>query len=580
MNMKRESDIEDIILKHALLNALRHGGKARTDAVVKKLLAEKPELRKNVKEIIPLVKEIVKRVNQKSLSEIEGIIRQRWPDELEAKKETGKKKELPPLPEAEEGRVVTRFAPNPDFVLHLGSARPAILSYAYARKYKGRFILRFEDTDPKTKPPVLEAYELIREDLRWLNISWDAEYIQSQRMEIYYQHAQELIKRGYAYVCTHTPEEIRRMRREGIADPCSNHPPEIHLEKWEKMMKGEYGEGEAVLRIKTDPKHPDPSVRDWIAFRIIDTEKYPHPLVGSKYVVWPTYNFACAIDDHLLGVTHILRAKEHQTNTVKQSYIYKYLGWEEPVAIHFGRVGLEGTILSKSKIRAGIERGLYKGWDDPRLGTLRALRRRGILPQAIWDLILEIGVKPSSARISIENLHSMNRKYLEHIANRYMFVPEPVEIKLKWQGDTLKARIPYHPSYPERGHRTIVLSKTGGSFKIFVPRRDLDRMLRVRETRLLGLATIKPLKFPEFEVIDVSHEVRKGQFVVQWVPVDENVKVKVIKAEKSDVVEILGLGEKSLEKLNVDARAQFFRFGFVRLDSIGEEGHVFYYTHS
>ena len=345
-------------------------------------------------------------------------------------------------------------------------------------------------------------------------------------------------------------------------------------------MKGEYGEGEAVLRIKTDPKHPDPSVRDWIAFRIIDTEKYPHPLVGSKYVVWPTYNFACAIDDHLLGVTHILRAKEHQTNTVKQSYIYKYLGWEEPVAIHFGRVGLEGTILSKSKIRAGIERGLYKGWDDPRLGTLRALRRRGILPQAIWDLILEIGVKPSSARISIENLHSMNRKYLEHIANRYMFVPGPVEIKLKWKGDTLKARIPYHPSYPERGYRTIVLSKTGGSFKIFVPRRDLDRMLRERETRLLGLATIKPLKFPEFEVVDVSHEVRKGQFVVQWVPVDENVKVKVIKAEKSDVVEILGLGEKSLEKLNVDARAQFFRFGFVRLDSIGEEGHVFYYTHS
>ena len=580
MNMKGESDIEDIILKHTLLNALRHGGKARTDAVVKKLLAEKPELRKNVKEIIPLVKEIVKRVNQKSLSEIEGIIRQRWPDELEAKKETEKKKELPPLPEAEEGRVVTRFAPNPDFVLHLGSARPAILSYAYARKYRGRFILRFEDTDPKTKPPVVEAYELIREDLRWLNISWDAEYIQSQRMEIYYQHAQELIKRGYAYVCTHTPEEIRRMRWEGLVDPCSNHPPEIHLEKWEKMMKGEYREGEAVLRIKTDPKHPDPSVRDWIAFRIIDTEKYPHPLVGSKYVVWPTYNFACAIDDHLLGVTHILRAKEHQTNTVKQSYIYKYFGWEEPVAIHFGRVGLEGTILSKSKIRAGIERGLYKGWDDPRLGTLRALRRRGILPQAIWDLILEIGVKPSSARISIENLHSMNRKYLEHIANRYMFVQEPVEIKLKWQGNTLKARIPYHPSYPERGHRTIVLSKTGGSFKIFVPRRDLDRMLRERETRLLGLATIKPLKFPEFEVIDVSHEVRKGQFVVQWVPVDENVKVKVIKAEKSDVVEILGLGEKSLEELNVDARAQFFRFGFVRLDSIGEEGYVFYYTHS
>ncbi|MCC5999229.1 MAG: glutamate--tRNA ligase, partial [Thermofilum sp.] len=449
-----EIDVRKVALKHALANAVKFGGKARLDAVTSKIFAEIPELRRNAKEVVDIVGQVVDEVNSMDKDQQARLLAEIWPEALTAEKRVEVKR-LPPLPGADElgGRVVTRFAPNPDFVLHLGSARPAILNYYYAKKmYSGKFILRFEDTDPKTKRPLKEAYDLIREDLKWLNVLWDEEYIQSQRMEIYYGVAEELIRRGKAYVCTHSQEEIKKFRDQGIPDPCSQLPVEEHMERWEKMLSGEYPEGAAVLRIKTDPAHPNPSVRDWIAFRVLDTEKSPHPLVGSKYIVWPTYNFACAVDDHMLGVTHVLRGEEHAVNTLKQNYIYEHMGWKPPISIHFGRMNLEGMILSKSVIKRGLDKKLYASYDDIRLGTLAALRRRGILPEAIWDIVLEVGIKSSTAKISIEKLHAFNRKYLEPRANRYMFVPEPVrKVELVGLQPPITAEVIVHPSFPERG---------------------------------------------------------------------------------------------------------------------------------
>jgi len=575
-----EGEVYSTCLKYALKNALKHRGKAQVNAVMRMVLAERPDLRKRAREVLELVKKAVVEVNSMSPEEQEKLARDRWPEILAEEAREEAKKELPPLPRAEEGRVITRFAPNPDFVLHLGSARPAILSYAYARRYKGRFILRFEDTDPKTKAPIPEAYDLIKEDLKWLGLKWDEEHIQSLRMEIYYEYARKLIEKGGAYVCTHSPDEIRQMRSNAVKDPCSDLPVEEHLERWDKMISGEYGEGEAVLRVKTDYRHPNPAVRDWIAFRIIDTDKHPHPLTGSKYVAWPTYNYACAVDDYLMGVTHILRGKEHETNTVKQSYIYSHFGWKEPVAIHFGRLGLEGTILSKSKIKAGIEEGRYSGWDDPRLGTLIALRKRGILPQAIWDLVMDVGIKPSSARISIENLHAYNRKYLEPIANRYMFVYEPVEVKVLL-GEKLTAHIPYHPSFPERGRREIVLDPEDA---VLITREDLEAMKPGSEFRLLGLANLRlvSLNPPTAELVSLASDyaVSKRLPILQWVPLRDNVPVVVIRATGDSITEVKGAGEPAVRELKEDARVQFFRFGFARLDRWENGKAVFYFTHN
>ncbi len=579
-----ENKVRELAFKHAVINAVKYGGKANFKAVISKIFREDPSLRPYAREIVPIVREVVNKVNEKTLEELKSILEEKWPEELVKKEVEEKRKALPPLPNVDKyKRVVTRFAPNPDFVLHLGSARPAILSYEYARMYKGKFVLRFEDTDPKTKTPILEAYEAIREDLRWLGLKWDEEYIQSLRMDIYYRYARLLIERGGAYICTCSHNKIKEYRKRGIACEHSKEEVNVQLERWDKMLEGFYGEGEAVLRVKTDIKYPDPSVRDWIAFRVIDTSKYPHPLVGDKYIVWPTYNFACGVDDHLMGITHILRAKEHQTNTIKQKFMFRHLEWEYPEAIHFGRLNLEGIVLSKSKIRKGIEEGRYTSWDDPRLGTLVSLRRRGFLPETIWEIMIDVGVKPSGAVISIANLYAINRKYLEPKANRYMFVPNPARIELVDIPERLTAKIPYHPSFPERGFRLISLDVDNGKTSIFVSLDDL-KSLKEREIRFLGLANFKLIKDGEKALAkylnkDMDYAKTYKLPIIQWAPTNRYVNVKVVKVKGEKVVSVEGVGEEEIGKLEVDDKVQFYRFGFVRIDQKSEGVITAYFTH-
>lgn len=580
-------EVQRLILLYALENAVKHGGKAQPQPVLSKLLGSRPDLRPRARELLEIVMKVVEEVNRQSVEEQRERLRLLAGGELPERGKASERAGLPPLPNAEKGRVVTRFAPNPDFVLHLGSARPAILSYEYARMYEGRFILRFEDTDPKTKPPMREAYDLIREDLRWLGLKWDEEYVQSLRMEIYYEHAKRLIEIGGAYVCTCSREEISRNRAAGVRCACASRPAEEQLELWERMLAGEFKEGEAVLRIKTEIDHPNPSVRDWIAFRIIDTERHPHPLVGSRYVVWPTYNFACAIDDHLMGVTHILRGAEHEVNTIKQKYIYQHFGWEYPVAIHFGRMGIEGAILSKSKIREGIRAGLFSGFDDIRLATLAALRKRGILPEAIRDLVLHVGIKPSTARISLENLYAANRKYLEVKANRFMLVPEPAKLTIRTNLGKLIAKIPRHPSYPERGTRELELDASSGYFEVYVPRDDVAGLAPGSELRLLGLANIRLLDSATAEVVNLEVEYAKAKKlpIIQWAPASSAVEVAVLRDEGGQLRVVKGVAEPSVRsELKVGDHAQFYRFGFAILDRAlvegGREVLFFIYTHS
>ena len=223
------------------------------------------------------------------------------------------------------------------------------------------------------------------------------------------------------------------------------------------MLNGGYKEGQAVVRVKTDIEHPNPAVSDWPALRVIDTKKYPHPRVGSKYIAWPLYNLAAGLDDHLMGMTHIIRGKEHYTNMVRQKYMYQHLGWEYPEAIHYGRLKITGAFLSKSKIVQGVKDGTYTGYDDPRLGTFAALRKRGITPEAIKKMIIDVGTKPNDVTLSWENLFSYNRKILDASSNRYFFVAEPFELKVLNLPKTFQAKLPLHPEKPERGFREYAL---------------------------------------------------------------------------------------------------------------------------
>src|SRR3990170_6209873 len=389
MTFQNDKELRELVRKAALLNAIQHDGKAQAGPIVGKIVGEKQELKTRVKELSGLISEVVNEVNHLSFEEQKRIVEKKWPESLK-KEKVEEEKRLPPLPNAlKYPQVVTRFSPNPDCVLHLGSARAIILSHEYARIYGGKFILRFEDTDPKVKRPSLEFYEKIREDLAWLGCKVDEEYIQSDRLPIYYEYTEKLLGDGNAYVCTCIPDEFRKKNLQSEPCPCRSLPPMKHLERWKRMLNGGYAEGEAVVRVKTDLNHPNPAVRDWPALRIIDTKKYPHPRVGNKYRVWPLYNLAAGVDDHLLGITHIIRGKEHLTNGVRQEFMYKHLGWTYPEAIHYGRLKITGAFLSKSKIIQGIKDFTYMGFDDPRLATFAALRKRGITPEAIKKMIID-----------------------------------------------------------------------------------------------------------------------------------------------------------------------------------------------
>ncbi len=567
---------------YALLNAYQHGGKARIGPVMSRLMAEKPELRPYAKEITGLVRKIVEEVNSLPVSEQQRILEEeyQWLLEREAAKRREKEeKTLPPLPEAVEGKVVTRFAPNPDFVIHLGNARPAILSHEYAKMYRGRMILRFEDTDPRTKTPLPEAYLLIKQDLRWLGVEWHEEYIQSMRMEIYYDIARRLISLGGAYVDTGTPEEFRKYRDEKKLEkyPHRIKSVEENLEQWDKMIEGEYGEGEAVLRVKTDPLHPDPSVRDWVAFRIIDTTKYPHPITGDRYTVWPTYNFAAAVDDHLMGVTHILRAREHRQNTVKQEFLYRHLGWKYPHVTHFGRLKLEGFIMSKSALKQLLKAGLLMGVDDPRFATIAGLRRRGILAETIRRVMIEVGVKQTDASISYKNLAAINRVVADNIAKRVMMVRNPVKLVVKnmpW--NTLSLQVPFHPN-ADLGHREIVLR---GPQEVFLI--DGDDLVLLKPGRIIRLMEAFNIRIENTsrDVVEASYhsrsleEARRAKApIIQWILERDKTPVEVVVPQGLDLQLVKGYAEKALvEQVGVGEIVQFVRYGFARIDTKIELG--------
>ncbi len=561
-------ELEELIYKHALANAIKHEGKAEVGPVVSKVLGERPDLKKNAKDVVEKVKEVVEKVNSMTLEDQKREIKEKYPELLEEKKEI-EKKTLSPLPNVK-GKVITRFAPNPDGPLHLGNARAAILSYEYAKMYNGEFILRFDDTDPKVKRPIKDAYDWIRQDLRWLGFSWNNEFLASSRMERYYEIAKEMISKGYAYVDLCSDEEFKKMRQ--LRKPCPNREKssEENLELWEKMLGMEFNEGDAVVRIKTDLNDPDPSKIDWVMLRIIDTHKNPHPITGDKYWVWPTYNFATSVDDHDFKITHILRAKEHMANNDKQKWIFNYFNWDFPEIIEFGRLKLEGFMMSKSKIRGMLEKGTNK--DDPRLPTLAGLRRRGILPETIREIIIEVGTKVSDAAISFDNIAALNRKKLDPIAKRLMYVNDYKEFIIDIPSQ-ITAKIPLRPNSSDYREITVSPGDTILLNKIDSEEGSLVRLVELCNVKVEG----NKLKFFSYSVDDTKKFNAK---IIQWVKKSEAINVTVIKADPDkDLIKEEGKGERAVTDLSINEIIQFVRYGFVRVDSKKEDNITAIYAH-
>jgi glutamyl-tRNA synthetase len=571
-------DILEAARKFAAHNASQHDGVAQAGSVIGKVLAEYPELKPRVKEIVSIINQGIKEVNSWTQEQQQKYVEEKYPELLESKKVVEEPKTLPPLESVDKWPMIkTRFAPNPDGALHLGSAEPIIFCDEYAKMYKGHFILRYEDTSAEVKPPIPEMYKAIKEDVLWLGVKIDEEYIQSDRIDIYYEYAEQVLHEGNAYVCDCDVEDFRKLYMAKKACPCRDLPPEEQLRRWNMMLDGTYKQGEAVVRIKTDLNDPNPAVRDWPALRISEAW---HPRMENKYRVWPLYNFSCGIDDHLMGVSHIIRGKEHDVNTTRQRWLQKHLGWQYPEIINVGRLGLEVGILSKSKMRAGIEDGTYSGWDDPRLGTLRALRRRGIQPEAIRRIMIHVGPKPVNVSISWDNFAAENRKIIEPYSNRYSFIEDPIKLTVSGVKNPITAKLPVHPDYPKRGNRVHVLEPKDGEIYLSLSRKDLDKIKQGVLIRLMGLANIS--------ITHVGEELR-GEFhsmdyqiardaeapFINWLTYGEGVEAKVIMPDAS---EAMGLAEANVQDLKPNDMFQFERFGYCRVEQ--SKSFTAYYTHN
>jgi len=498
-------DTEHVIRKYALQNAHQYSGKATVGAVLGKVMAENPELRSKAKEVTALAKSVVDDVNKMSMEQQLKALEEMAP-ELLVKEVKQREIGLPDL-QGVTGGVRMRLAPNPSGPLHLGHSRMAVLNDEYVKRYGGICYNRFEDTDPARIDPA--GYDTIPEDLAWLGVKVDKTIIQSERFEIYYDISKKLLEMGKAYVCTCTPEHFRELKNKKEACPHREQPLSEQMARWDRLFDGTYKPEEAVLMVKTDLNHPNPAIRDFVGLRIDDT---PHPRTGTKYRVYPLMNLAVAADDHLLDLTHVLRGKDHLNNTHRQEYIYDYLGWKKPVYIHYGRVSIEEAQLKKSVTAKGIKEGAYSGWDDPRLGTLRALRRRGIRPEAIRRYWVETGIKEVDIEFSWKTLYSFNRELIDESANRYFFVSDPVRITIE-QSPELKSRAPLHPEHPERGIRELRL---GRDPTVYVSRDDL--LSRPARLRLKDLCNIELQgESAKYAGNDLG-VLKEGVQIVHWVP--------------------------------------------------------------
>jgi glutamyl-tRNA synthetase len=559
-------EIKAALFLCALQNAVKHGGVPQSGAVIGMVMGAHPELRKQAKEVSGAAKEAIADVAALSPEERVVKLQSLSPEMFAALHEKHEhKKGLPDLEGAEHG-VVMRFAPNPSGPLHIGHARAAALNDAYVKQYGGRYILRIEDTDPKRVDP--DAYEMVKADIEWLGLAITETVTQSDRLPLYYDLCKQLIERGGAYVCTCENEHFKALKDRKSACPCRDQPMETALSLWEKMLEGGFKEGEASVRVKTDLLHPDPAMRDFPIFRILDAP--PHPKVEAR--IYPLMNFSVVADDHLLGVTHVIRGKDHIANTRRQRYIYDHFGWTVPVYRHYGRMGIEGVVLSTSQMRLGINEGKYTGWDDIRLGTLRALARRGISPDAVKNAMLAIGIGETDISFSWDNLYAENKKIVDPVANRYFFVPDPVTALVEGAPHRM-AHAMLHPGDASKGNRDLPFEGT-----VVLPKAELvpdTSMVRLKD--LFNVKITWNAETPSFSYGGDSLADARGAkaHIIQWLPVQQAVPCTLLTMEG----EIHGACEPAVAK-ELGKVVQFERIGFVRIDAVNESGVLAYFTHT
>ncbi|MBI2133454.1 glutamate--tRNA ligase [Candidatus Woesearchaeota archaeon] len=556
-------DLEKSILKYALQNAVLHGGKATRGAVIGKLLGENPALKEKIGALTKETEKIIAKVNKMTVDEQRSMLEDTAPELLEKKKT--QKRDLPEIPGAEHGKVVTRLPPEPSKYNHIGHALSFLINYLYARKYGGKCLLKFEDTNPEkcTK----EFSDAMVEDITgYLGIKPDKIIFMSDDMEYMYELAEKLIETKKAYVCECDKERIRELRHEGEKCGCRSKSIEKNMQEWKGMHTGQYTEGERVLRLVGDMESQNHVMRDPVLFRISHAKHFRH---GNKYKVWPLYDFENAVGDSKYGVTHIFRSIEFGSMRAElQNTIKDILGMKKQAIREYGRFNITGSTTHGREIRELIKTGKYIGWHDPRLVTLRALKKRCIQKETYEQLAIEVGLSTTPTNIDFSVVTALNRKILDPEAKRYFLIREPHTITVKG-APKQAAELKFHPE-KEKGIRKYEVCEN-----FIIEKKDHDQ---IKEGELIRLMDCLNLEKKNGRLTFHSREYEqfrnKGKKVIHWLPADSAVKVNVM---MPDAKMISALAEPETEKIPEKEIIQFVRFGFCMMEK--REESLFWYGH-
>lgn len=542
--------MEDTAREIARSNAAIHGS-TTTAIVMAKLLGARPDLRQKAKSLKPLIDDIVKEVN--GMNE----------DELKRYKPVPKPKPqqspLPPLPDAKHGEVITRFPPEPNGYPHIGHAKAAIINYEYARMYGGRIILRMDDTNPAAER--LEFYAAIKVDLEWLGIEFDVIKNTSDDMELLHQQAARLIHQNEAYVCKCKRTQISENRRAMRACGCSAAIPEKTHSEWVNMQK-KYKPGTAILRYRGDMTSANTTMRDPILFRITEER---HPLLGTKYRTWPSYDLAVSVEDSIDGITHAFRSKEYEMREDLYHAIQDSLGLRRSHMAVFSRLALQNMPVSKRLIRPLLDRGQIGGYDDPRLPTLSGLRRRGIQPEAIRKFVLSLGFTKSDTTAPFTTLEAYNRSIIDPVSVRLHLVQNPIRFDIQ--------NAPHKPirlaALPKADETPRVLNV---SDSILLDGADADTMHDGDRAHLIGMGDV----IIQNRTLQMASGKRPGIPRIQWVPANESVEILLLIPEPpfcddtfddNSLKVVTCMVEPHYADIPDYSMIQFVRFGYARKES-------------
>lgn len=393
-------------------------------------------------------------------------------------------------------KIHTRFPPEPNGYLHIGSAKAIYINYTSAKKYGGLFNLRFDDTNPTKEDN--EYVESIMEDLKWLGADPDEVFYGSDYFQKTYEFAVELIKKGKAYVCDLNGEEMRQYRGT-LTEPGKNSPyrdrtVEENLKLFEKMKNGEFPDGYCTLRAKIDMASPNMNMRDPAIYRILHMS---HHRQGDKWCIYPLYDFAHPIQDALEGITHSMCSIEFENHRPLYDWVVENIGFEQPPhQYEFARLNVTNTVMSKRYLRQLVETGVVDGWDDPRLPTLCALRRRGYTPESIFRFVELAGICKSLSLVDIALLEHCIRDELNRTAQRRIAILDPIKVEIENYPEDKREyfEISNNPNDEAAGKRKVLFTKN-----IYIDKEDFSacpppKYFRLKpggEVRLMGSYIIK-----------------------------------------------------------------------------------------